>query len=459
MKTVKRTPFKAAWYIKSFQAVFPSFSRRGVRDNKTKRGEATLCGANGVVKIESRSAPYFVEVTNHPVCAARNGAISLVAQPPLLGKEGNVAFKALIIGAAIAFAALPVSAQRSFSMTYDASRQVNLQGVVTRIDWVNPSAFFFIDVRDTAGTVTNWAIQINGALELERDGWKPSALHIGDQVIVDGTPARGEIRQASAKSVVLTKTGKKLFTNSATRRAVAPAAPAPRWSDGQVRLGPPAGKKGYWGTASTKSIVENTAAKIPMSDDGLLVNLADAGKVAPLQPWAKALFEHRQRTFFKDDPLARCIPAGGPRQFQMPNGFQFVEQKELGRVLVLFGGGDRNWRVIYTDGRPQGTAAEQVPSYYGNSVGHWEKDTLVVDSVGYNEKFWLSSGGLPSTEELHLIERFTRTDLNTLKYEVTIDDPRTYTRSWTAAWTMPWIPDQDIQEYFCEDNAETTFIR
>ncbi|HEY2383877.1 MAG TPA: DUF6152 family protein [Terriglobia bacterium] len=365
---------------------------------------------------------------------------------------------ALVI-AGISSAAQPAAAQRSFSMSYEAGRQITLRGVVTRIDWVNPSAFFFIDVRDPSGTVTNWAIEFGSPLDLERDGWKPGALHIGDQVMVEGVPARGEVRQASEKSVVLTKTGKKLFTVPATRGATAAAAPVPRWPDGQIRLGPPAGKKGYWGAASAKVIVENTGAKIPMSDDGLLGNLADAGKVAPFQPWAEALFEHRQRTFFKEDPVARCIPAGGPRQFQMPNGFQLVEQKELGRILVLLGGGDRNWRVIYTDGRPQGTAAEVVPGYYGNSVGHWEKDTLVVDSIGYNEKFWLSGNGLPSTEALHLTERFTRTGQNTLKYEVTIDDPRAYTRAWTAAWTVQWIPDQDIQEYFCEDNAESTFIR
>jgi hypothetical protein len=115
--------------------------------------------------------------------------------------------------------------------------------------------------------------------------------------------------------------------------------------------------------------------------------------------------------------------------------------------------------VIYTDGRPVGTAAEAVPSYYGFSVGRWEKDTLVVESVGYNEKFWLANGGLPHTEALRLTERFTRTDLNTLRYEATVDDPRTYTKAWTAGWTIQWVPDQEIQEYFCEDNAESTFSR
>ena len=307
----------------------------------------------------------------------------------------------------------PAMSQRSFSAIYDSSRQVKLQGVVTRIDWVNPSAFFFIDVHDSTGTAANWAVEVGSPLDLERDGWKSSSLHIGDQVTVDAIAARGETRQASAKSVMLTKTGKKLFGSTAARRATLPAAPVPRWPDGQVRLGPPAGKKGYWGPATAKVIVENTGTKIAMADDGLLINLSDADKVAPFQPWAKALFEHRQRSFLKDDPLARCLPPGGPRQFQMANGFQFIEQKDLGRILVLLGGGDRNWRVIYTDGRPQGTAAEQVPSYYGNSIGHWEKDTLIVDSVGYNEKFWLSGNGLPSTEALHLVERFTRTDQNT----------------------------------------------
>ena len=111
--------------------------------------------------------------------------------------------------------------------------------------------------------------------------------------------------------------------------------------------------------------------------------------------------------------MARCIPPGGPRQFFGDQGFQFVEQHELGRVLVLLGDGDRNWRIIYTDGRPQGQPADVVASYYGSSVGRWEKDTLVVDSVGYNEKFWFMSGGLPHTEALHLTERFTRQDLHT----------------------------------------------
>jgi len=360
--------------------------------------------------------------------------------------------------AAVLAVASPAYAQRAFSTIYDSARQVKLQGAVTRIDWVNPHAYVFIDVQNAGGVVTNWAVEFGDPLDLENAGWKSSSVRVGDIVTVEGVPARGEARQAFAKSVVLVRTGKRLFVVSSKPHASA-STPAPRWPDGQVRLGPPPGKKGYWGAASVKALVENTGAKIPMNDDGLLLNLADADRVAPFQPWAKALYEHRQRTLLQDDPMARCLPPGGPRQFQTPNGFQFVEQRELGRILVLLGGGDRNWRVIYTDGRPAGQSAEAVLGYYGTSVGHWEKDTLVVDETGFNERFWLTAGGLPHTEALHLTERFTRTDLNTLQYGVTVDDPRTYTRPWKGGWTIQWVPEKDIEEYFCEDNAEATFVR
>jgi uncharacterized protein DUF6152 len=365
----------------------------------------------------------------------------------------------LRLGISLTLATAMVFAQASISGTYEAGRQVKLRGAVTRIDWVNPRAYIFINVKDAAGTVANWALEIGNPLDLERDSWKASTVRIGDVVAVEGVPARDSARRALATSVVLTRTGAKIFVPAGKISAARPVSqPAPRWPDGHVRLGPAPGKKGYWGAASASTLVE-TGAVVPMNRDGLLVNLADADKVAPFQPWAKAVYEYRQRTLLKDDPYSRCLPPGGPRQFQTPNGFQFIEQPELGRILVLLGGGDRNWRVIYTDGRPQGQGDDLVLTYYGTSVGHWEKDTLVVDSVGFNERFWMSSGGLPHTEALHLTERFSRPDLNTLKYEVTVNDPRTYTRPWNGGWTIQWVADQEIQEYFCEENAEATFVR
>jgi len=367
----------------------------------------------------------------------------------------------LLVFMLVAVVSTMVSAQKPYVATYDATRAIRLQGPITRIEWTNPRAFLFIDVKDPTGTVTNWAVEFGNPLELESRGWKKSSVPIGEVVRVDGIPARGAGAHASAKSIIVTRTGREVFA-AAPKRVVSVAIkkPAPRWPDGQVRLGAEPGKKGYWANASARSLVDTTAGRITMSDEGLLNNLNDADRVAPFQPWARALYLRRQRNLLADDPAGRCLPAGGPRQFQMPNGVQFVEQQDLGRILVLSGGNNRNWRVIATDGRQQSQPAEAVLSYFGNSVGKWEnKDSLVVDSIGYNERFWLTNGGLPHTDGLRLMERFTRTDFNTLKYDVTVYDDRTYTRPWTAGFTMSWIPDQEIQEYFCEENAEATFVR
>ena len=361
----------------------------------------------------------------------------------------RIGLTAVVAGFCLAWLAKPASSQASFSTTYDRARQVKIEGTVTNVAWSNPRAFLFINVRDKTGTTVNWAVEIGSPLDLETNGWQARSLRIGDRVVVEGFLERGERRQAFA-TAVLTATGKPLFGAPKARAALPVRGAVPRWPDGQVRLGPPAGKRGYWESATATAMVEN-GAKIATNADGLLTNLGDADQVAPFQPWAKAVYEYRQRTLLKDDPAGRCVPPGGPRQFQTPHGLQFVEQRDLGRILVLLGGGNRNWRVIHTDGRAQGQPADVVLSYYGNSVGHWDKDTLVVDSIGFNEKFWFARGGLPHTEALHLVERFTRRDLATLRYDVTVEDPRTYTRPWSAGWTLQWVLDREIQEYFCEE--------
>lgn len=368
-------------------------------------------------------------------------------------------FGLLLLGVSLAAPALaPLLAQRPASAVYEPQRTVTLEGPVTRVEWSTPDVFIFVNSRNASGMV-NWAVRVGNPSELERGGWKRSTVQAGDVVVVEAFPAVGGGSHASARSVVLKTTNRRLFATSVAAPAAGSTAPAPRGPDGRVRLGAPGGEPGYWGVASARALVENGGTPIRMNDDGLLANLADADRVAPFQPWAKALYLYRQRTRLKDDPIGTCMPPGGPRQFLMPGGFQFVEQPALGRILVLLGGGNRNWRVIHTDGRPPEQAAEAVLTFYGTSVGRWEKDTLVVESSGYNERFWISSGGLPHTEALRLVERFSRPNLGTLRYEVTVDDPRTYTRRWTGGWTVQWVPNQEIRESFCEDAPEVSSAR
>jgi hypothetical protein len=105
------------------------------------------------------------------------------------------------------------------------------------------------------------------------------------------------------------------------------------------------------------------------------------------------------------------------------------------------------------DGRSHPDPATYTPTFFGHSLGHWEDDTLVIDTVGFNEKFWFTRKpmGMVHTESLHLIERISRPSYETLRYEVTIDDPQAYTRPWTASWDIPWTEDE-IVEYLCNEN-------
>ncbi len=352
---------------------------------------------------------------------------------------------------------IPLSAHHVISAKFDPAKTTRLQGTITKVDWANPHVHIFIDVKDAKGVSTNWAVELESVVDLVRSGWTDATVKPGDQLSVEGPVARNGTHQIWGNSVSQGAGGKKLFTVS-EKPAAAPnrkSEPAPHWPDGQVRLGATPGQTGYWSNPTAVSLVE-TGVNVQLDSNGILKNIADAAKIAPLQQWAKDLYVFRQRNLLRDDPMfLNCLPPGGPRQFQTPYGIQFIENRDRQRVFVLMGGANRNWRLIYLDGRAQvgqKQGDDDNPLYYGRSVGKWEGDTLVVDTKGFNEKFWFSNGGLPHTQQLHLIERFSRPDFDTLKYEVTIDDPGAYTRTWSSGWTMQWVPNVDPPEYFCQDN-------
>ena len=209
----------------------------------------------------------------------------------------------------------------------------------------------------------------------------------------------------------------------------APPRPAPRRPDGRVHLGALPGEKGLW-------IGGITSLQLP------------AGQQVPYQPWAQALAQHRRQDQL--EPHTRCKASGGPRQHLTPYGVEFLEMDDLKRIFILDVGGPHTVRTIYMDGRPH--PKDLVPSYYGHSVGRWEGDTLVIDSVGYNEKFWLDRGQTVHTEKLHLIERLTRTDANNIRYEATVDDPGAYTETWTGTFNIRWAAGDELFEYVCQEN-------
>jgi hypothetical protein len=232
----------------------------------------------------------------------------------------------------------------------------------------------------------------------------------------------------------------------------APAGPTPRWPDGRVNLGPPPGEKGLWTPGGIVQLAVFTGSVNPVSPRS---HLPDNIKIedVPFQTWARALHMAHELNFERDEPHTRCKASGGPREFITPYGVEFVDIPETKRIYIFDIGGPHTYRTIYMDGRSH--PKDLTPSYYGHNVGHWEGDTLVVDSVGYNERFWMDREGIPHTEQLHLIERFTRTDSNTLKYEVTVDDLGAFTATWTGGFLMRWSPNQELFEYICQDNNKS----
>ena len=364
----------------------------------------------------------------------------------------------LACGVVFLLTAAPSLAHHNITGKFDPAKTRTLNGVVTNLDWRNPHVHIQMDVVE-GNTVTNWAVELESTIDLRRSGWNSQTLKPGDAVTVQGITSRDGSPQIWGESVVVTTTGRRVLDVSASAKALLlptnlPVRPPPRWPDGKPRLGPVPGQKGYWGRPSSTSLME-TGANVATNAHGLLNNIADVDKVAPFQRWARDLYEYRQRSFLKDDPVFQfCKPTGAVRAFQAPYGVQFLEQKAEGRVYLVEGSGNHSWHFIYTDGRPQTGELggnDTNPLYYGNARGRWEGDTFVVDSRGFNEKFWFDNGGLPHTEMLHIVERFTRTDFSTLKYEVTIDDPGAYTRTWSGGWTLQWVPD-DLPVLFCQDN-------
>ena len=149
----------------------------------------------------------------------------------------------------------------------------------------------------------------------------------------------------------------------------------------------------------------------------------------------------------KNDPEANCLPTGVPRMAPYP--WRIVEDPK--HIFFLFEGNIHSFRQIFMDGRKH--SADPDPTWYGESIGSWDGDTLVVDTIGYNDKFWFDFAGHPHSEQLHTIERYTRTDSATLKIETEIIDPVMYSKPFTITFTSRSQPGE-LTEYICQENQQ-----
>ena len=217
---------------------------------------------------------------------------------------------------------------------------------------------------------------------------------------------------------------------------------APRTPDGKLDMNAPAQRTSY-------GKIDLSGFWIPENPTKHLLSLAADLKPedVPLQPWAREAYNQRIENNGKDHPGAYCLPSGIPEKLNIPDGLKLVQTEDL---TILLHESRTIYRQIFTDGRK--LPKDPQPTWMGYSIGTWDKDTFVVETIGQNGRTWLDMRGLPGTESLRVTERYTRPRMGRMAIEVTLDDPKAYTKPWKVNLVWRLLPDTDLIESICEEN-------
>lgn len=229
-------------------------------------------------------------------------------------------------------------------------------------------------------------------------------------------------------------------------------APAPRLPDGKPDF------SGIWHAARRNPCTPEASRFIPcgieIGGSPLARNLGlDLPGGLPYQPWAAELVKQRSGDDGIDDPHVRCLPDNPPRPWGMPHLTKAVHTPKL---LVLLYEVNAMYRQIFTDGRP--LPVDPNPGWNGYSTAVWDGDTLVVQTVGFREDLWIDMSGSPMSDAGKLTERIRRPNYGTLELEITVDDPKVYTRPWTVKMTQSLELDTELMDEFCLEN-EKSYLR
>ena len=231
------------------------------------------------------------------------------------------------------------------------------------------------------------------------------------------------------------------------------AAPAPRTADGKPDL------SGIWGLPCPVGIAvagdgspgrPNVYCATEIAVPPEFANIGQSIKGGlPYQPWAAELVKKTRAANRPNDPMTRCLPPGIVRLNVFP---LFRKVVQVPGLIVMLNEQNASYRQIFTDGRP--LLVDPNPSWNGYSSGKWEGDILVVETNGFRDGLWLDTGGSPLTDAARITERFRRVNYGTLEIELTIDDPKAYTKPWTIKVTQILAPDTELLDYICLENEK-----
>jgi len=275
-----------------------------------------------------------------------------------------------------------------------------------------------------------------------------AAVLLGTVVVLSGS-ALAQWKVPPTPNVPKTATGEPDLT-----------APTPRTADGKPDLSGTWTRGGGGGGARGQGQrgAAAPAAPAPPAD---AISVATFGNVGsgyrgglPLQPWATELINKRKADNSKDNPDAHCLPMGFMQFHNHPEPNKIIQTPN---VIVIIYEANEGLRQIHTDGRSlPGPDAE--PWWYGYSVGKWEGDTLVVEMTGFRDGIWLDVQGTPLTDAAKVTEKFRRINYGNLEIEITIDDPKAYTKPWTVKVTQRLMLNSDLIEFICEDRDASHYV-
>ncbi len=219
-------------------------------------------------------------------------------------------------------------------------------------------------------------------------------------------------------------------------------APTPRTAEGKPDF------SGTWEPEKNRPCPPDGCADMQVPQEFVNIGFGLAGG-APYQPWAAEARKTRMEENGKDDPVSRCLPGGVVKLHTTP---QFRKIVQVPGLLVSLNEMDATFRQVFTDGRPLPDV--DIPSFKGYSSGRWEGDTLVVQTTGFPDGMWLDRSGSPMTDAARITERFRRLNFGRMEIELTIDDPKAYTRPWTVTLKHDIVLDTDLIDYICTENEK-----
>lgn len=330
------------------------------------------------------------------------------------------------------------AAHHGTRVSYDWTKPTQITGTVTEFVWRNPHARLFFDVTDEQGDVVRWGGEMSSPTNLARAGWSRTTLKPGDELALTIYPSRAgtSVGEVSRTEPIFVN-GVRLSLAGEGRESVEAVAAL------QDTEFDPRDLSGVW--VSSGGPRRSVTGEEPAS----------------MTPEGQAKYDSQLPSYgpraippaLGNDPAWECNPEGVTRMLLSIRPFEFVESSD--KLIQLFERG-HTWRDIWVDGRE--LPVDQDPRWLGYSVGHWEGDTFVIETTGFDDRTWLDSYANPHSDALRLVERWRRTGYDTLELDMVIEDPKIYTDPVVVETkTFALAVDREIEEVFCAPADEGSF--